>query len=108
MMPHIEWAGDGPQGWRRRAGRAVIRPSRKRATIHLDASDELGVFREIARPRFLLEQLHPLASQRRHDGRETPMTSLISGSSCTVCGLSSSFPTSIFDRSSSWLMRSRR
>src|SRR5262249_7013090 len=29
-----------------------------------------------------------------------PMTSLISGASCTVCGLSSSFPASIFDRSS--------
>src|SRR5262249_42721910 len=32
-----------------------------------------------------------------------PMTSLISGVSCTVCGLSSSFPASIFDRSSTWL-----
>src|SRR5262245_16150571 len=37
-----------------------------------------------------------------------PMTSLISGPSCTVCGLSSSFPASIFDRSSTWLMRPRR
>src|SRR6516162_9300558 len=36
-----------------------------------------------------------------------PMTSLISGASCTVCGLSSSFPASIFDRSSTWLMRPR-
>src|SRR6516164_4967886 len=33
-----------------------------------------------------------------------PMTSLTSGASCTVCGLSSSFPASIFDRSSTWLM----
>src|SRR5262245_47658834 len=37
-----------------------------------------------------------------------PMTSLISGASCTVCGLSSSFPASIFDRSSTWLIRPRR
>src|SRR5262245_17374811 len=37
-----------------------------------------------------------------------PMTSLISGASCTVCGLNSSFPVSIFDRSSTWLMRPRR
>jgi DNA invertase Pin-like site-specific DNA recombinase len=29
-----------------------------------------------------------------------PMTSLISGASCTVCGLNSSFPASIFDMSS--------
>src|SRR6516162_3684615 len=36
------------------------------------------------------------------------ITSLISGSSRTVCGLSSSFPASIFDRSSTWLMRPRR
>src|SRR5262245_5935110 len=36
------------------------------------------------------------------------MTSLISGVSCTVCGLSSSFPASILDRSSTWLMRPRR
>src|SRR6516162_2384948 len=37
-----------------------------------------------------------------------PMTSLISAASCTVCGLSSSFPASIFDRSSTWLMRPSR
>src|SRR5262249_6881879 len=37
-----------------------------------------------------------------------PMTSLISGASSTVCGLNSSFPASIFDRSSTWLMRPRR
>ncbi len=37
-----------------------------------------------------------------------PMTSLISGASCTVCRLNSSFPASIFDRSSTWLMRPRR
>src|SRR5262249_51029814 len=37
-----------------------------------------------------------------------PMTSLIRGASCTVCGLSSSFPASIFDKSSTWLMRPRR
>src|SRR5262245_9574305 len=37
-----------------------------------------------------------------------PMTSLISGASCTVCGLSSSFPASIFDRSSTWLMSPSR
>src|SRR5262249_45006518 len=37
-----------------------------------------------------------------------PMTSLISGASCTGCGVGSSFPASIFDRSSTWLMRPRR
>src|SRR5262249_18820651 len=37
-----------------------------------------------------------------------PITSLISGASCTDCRLSSSFPASIFDRSSTWLMRPRR
>src|SRR5258707_4013245 len=37
-----------------------------------------------------------------------PTTSLISGASCTVCGLSSSFPASIFDRSSTWLIRSKQ
>src|SRR5499425_1745871 len=37
-----------------------------------------------------------------------PMTSLISGASCTVCGLSSSFPASIFERSRTWLMSPRR
>src|SRR5215467_362201 len=37
-----------------------------------------------------------------------PMTSLISGANSTVCELSSSFPASIFDKSSTWLMRPRR
>ena len=32
--------------------------------------------------------------------RAVPITSSISGASCTVCGLSSSLPASIFDRSS--------
>jgi hypothetical protein len=36
------------------------------------------------------------------------MTSLISGANRTVCGLSSSFPASILERSSTWLMRPRR
>src|SRR6516162_4575786 len=39
---------------------------------------------------------------------EVPMTSLISGANCTVCGFSSSFPASIFERSSTWLMRPSR
>jgi hypothetical protein len=34
-----------------------------------------------------------------------PTTSSIRGASCTACGLSSSFPASIFERSSTWLMR---
>ena len=37
-----------------------------------------------------------------------PITSSISGASCTVCGLSSSLPASIFERSSTWLMRPSR
>src|SRR5262249_19980069 len=37
-----------------------------------------------------------------------PTTSFISDVNCPVCGLSSSFPASIFERSRTWLMRPSR